>query len=295
MAGLSDTLDPGTYLAAISGGVDSMVLLDLLQKQPGLSIVVAHFDHGMRTESSEDARFVEEYCRQRGLPFRLGKAELGPDASEAEARDVRYAFLQMARKESDARAIVTAHHADDALETAVINMLRGTSARGLQALDSHECIVRPLLGASKREIKKYAHEHGIDWREDATNTDTRYLRNYVRKNIIPKLDRKKLQEVISKQRSLTEQTDSLLYDLQEDVFHGNELDRQLFVALPHAVSLALIRNYLDSIGLPPAKSRTLESIVHFCKTAASGKAWHVHKNLSLKATDDTVVFVRKKI
>src|SRR5580704_3560158 len=107
----------GSYVVAVSGGVDSVVLLHRLQKQPGLRLVVAHFDHGMREDSAEDRRFVKALAQAYGAPFVYDEGHLGSGTSEAEAREARYNFLRRVQAASDAQAIVTAHHQDDLLET----------------------------------------------------------------------------------------------------------------------------------------------------------------------------------
>src|SRR5688572_27728765 len=127
---------PGKYIVAVSGGVDSMVLLHLLSQHSQSELIVAHFDHGIRPDSAEDRKLVEKTAKKYGLEFVYREGELGPGASEAEAREARYGFLQIIKVKHNAKAIVTAHHQDDMLETAIINMLRGTGRKGLSSLVS---------------------------------------------------------------------------------------------------------------------------------------------------------------
>src|ERR1700712_59168 len=101
-------LNPGTYILAVSGGVDSMVLLHVLAQQPGLQLVVAHLDHGIRTDSAQDRQLVQKTARRLDVPFVYHEAKLGSDASEAAARQARYQFLRTAQQAAGARAIVTA-------------------------------------------------------------------------------------------------------------------------------------------------------------------------------------------
>src|SRR6185436_20114617 len=121
---------PGKYVVAVSGGVDSMVLLDLLRQKPKLELVVAHFDHGIREDSAQDRKLVQRIAKAYGLPFVHAKGNLGPKAGEALAREARYAFLRQVQADHDAKAIITAHHQDDMLKTAIMNLLRGTGRRG---------------------------------------------------------------------------------------------------------------------------------------------------------------------
>src|SRR5690348_2939142 len=119
---------PGNYVVAVSGGVDSVVLLDILSKQPGLKLTIAHFDHGIRNDSYKDRQFVEGLAKKYQLLFVYKEGSLGK-ASEAKAREARYEFLRKAQKDSGSQAIITAHHQDDLLETAILNMLRDSSRK----------------------------------------------------------------------------------------------------------------------------------------------------------------------
>src|SRR4051794_16456164 len=125
---------PGKYVVAVSGGVDSVGLLDLLRMDPGVKLTVSHFDHGIRDDSHLDRAHVQALARRYQLPFVYDKGALGPGASEAEARTARYQFLDNVKTKTGAHAIVTAHHQDDVLETAIINLLRGTGRKGLSSL-----------------------------------------------------------------------------------------------------------------------------------------------------------------
>src|SRR6266540_5641084 len=146
------SVKPGKYVVAVSGGVDSMVLLHMLHQGPGLQLIVAHFEHGIRPDSDSDRKLVEAAAKHYGLPFRFAHGNLGPQASEAAARQARYAFLRMVQKESGAQGVITAHHQDDLIETAIINLLRGTGRKGLSALASTDDLIRPLLAATKADI-----------------------------------------------------------------------------------------------------------------------------------------------
>lgn len=157
---------PGKYVVAVSGGVDSMALLDLLQAHGDYELVVAHLDHGIRSDSGEDRQLVEQAAEAVGLPFFYKEAKLGAGTSEAAARKVRYAFLNKIKTKQGAAAIITAHHQNDVLETAIINIIRGTGRKGLTSLGSNE-IVRPLLNVSKAALIQYAKKHNLQWREDS--------------------------------------------------------------------------------------------------------------------------------
>lgn len=169
------------YIVAVSGGVDSVVLLDVMSRVPGVELVVAHFDHGIRSDSHEDALFVAQLAEKYRLPFELRREDLGAAASEALARERRYLFLRQLARHYNAR-LVTAHHLDDVVETVAINMTRGTGWRGVSALNSD--VVRPLLDTSKASIIAYARRNGLAWREDSTNQTDAYLRNRIRRSTL---------------------------------------------------------------------------------------------------------------
>ncbi len=266
-------VEPGKYVVAVSGGVDSMVMLDLLKQQPGLELTVAHFDHGVRQDSAEDRRLVQEAARRYGLPFMHKEGNLGPDVSEAAARKARYDFLQDVQRQTGAAAIITAHHQDDVLETALINMLRGTGRKGLSSLQSRPGVLRPLLDYAKDDLLIYARQNGIVWHEDSTNQTKDYLRNQVRRILTPKLDRNKRAELFSyiKQSAiLNAEIDELLDELMSIQPGPNELNRYFFVQLPHKTACEFMAYWLRGKGLEFDR-RTIERLVIFCKTAKAGK------------------------
>ncbi|HSW99928.1 MAG TPA: tRNA lysidine(34) synthetase TilS [Patescibacteria group bacterium] len=259
---------PGKYVVAVSGGVDSMALLDMLTQQPELSLVVAHFEHGIRTDSDEDRQLVELAAERYGLPFVFARGNLGAGVSETTARAVRYAFLQQTREVHNAVAIITAHHQDDVLETAFINLLRGTGSRGLASLQSTDVLVRPLLDVSKEQVLAYAKMHGLAWREDSTNADEQYLRNYLRRRIMPRMtaeNREQLLQYVYAARH-SEQT---IGDILLPRLRGNEIDRQWFMRLPYAVSAAAMALWLRTHATRFDR-RAIHRLVVFAKTAAPG-------------------------
>ncbi|MBR3164049.1 tRNA lysidine(34) synthetase TilS [Candidatus Saccharibacteria bacterium] len=164
-------------ILAVSGGIDSVVMLHMFRNDP--EAVVAHFDHGIRDCSSDDCRFVESLAKKYNLPFFSERIYLGPSCSEARARSARYAFLRSLSARLDG-IIYTAHHQDDLIESIAINLIRGTGWRGLIPFRDAS-VERPLLSWPKREIYRYASQHALSFRLDASNTDNRYLRNRVRR------------------------------------------------------------------------------------------------------------------
>src|SRR3989441_1113552 len=139
---------PGAALVAVSGGPDSVALLDLMSAvaaELGLALVVAHADHGIQTDSRLVGQAVSKLAEQYGLPFELGELGLSPGATETAARRARYAWLRAARRRHAARYVVLAHHRDDQLETILMRVLRGSAPAGLAAMApvSRGGLVRP--------------------------------------------------------------------------------------------------------------------------------------------------------
>ncbi len=264
----------GTYVVAVSGGVDSVVLLDLLRKHPGVKMVVAHFDHGIRSDSAVDRKLVQELARSHGLPFVHENGNLGPDTSEAVARKARYKFLHKVKLATGAQAIVTAHHEDDMLETAIINLLRGSGRKGLTSLQSNGQLLRPLLEYTKEHIRDYAKLHALQWREDPSNNDIRYTRNYVRHKLLPKFKDSKRAELKILLEDLTETNKELnrhintLLHIQPAV---DMLDRKWFIGLPHSVSREIVSSWLKRYGVRNINKKTIERLVVAMKTGRAGR------------------------
>ena len=236
-------LEPGKYVVAVSGGVDSMVLLHVLHQLPGVEIIVAHANHGMRDDSILDQNFVAEQAAKMELQYCDTNLELGPDASEATARQARYAFLELVKAQQGAAAIVTAHHQDDAIETAILNLARGTGRRGLTALGSTPALQRPLLNISKAELVAYARERQFEWCEDSSNINQRYLRNYIRHSVVPQMSqaqRQQLIAIIAKLRRLDQELDLSLGDALQLITEDNKIDRQALQQIPNKVAKELL-------------------------------------------------------
>lgn len=266
-------MQPGRYVLAVSGGVDSMVLLDILANNPYVHFTVAHYDHGIRVDSAEDRRLVQNIAKQYNVPFIYDEGRLGEHASEATARDARYKFLHSVCKQTHARAIITAHHQDDVIETAVLNMVRGTGRKGLSSLGSSGGIARPLLHSSKAQLIEYARENNLQWREDSTNQDTAYKRNYVRHIIMSRLtvdQRDALLSYITKLRLLNDKIDHEITNQLHSQPSTNFIDRRYFNRLPYDVALEVLASWLRFAGVRNFDTKGLHRMVVHAKTLAKG-------------------------
>lgn len=281
-------------MVAVSGGVDSVVLLNALSKLSNIRIIIAHFDHGIRLDSREDREFVEQLAVSYGFPFECAEGNLGANASEALARKKRYEFLNKVKETHKADAIMTAHHKDDVLETACINILRGTGRKGLSSL-TNGVVVRPLLPYTKAQIIEYATKNGLEWREDSTNAEDRYLRNRIRKLLLAsdKELKAKLEGLIKENSVRNQEIDDLL----EQVFvfgyaqTSKTFSQLFFIHLPHNVSCEVLAFWLRKYSIEFDRSN-IELLAAGLKTGRNGikldagQGWYFllrDKQISLEA------------
>ncbi len=179
---------------AVSGGVDSMVLLHVLRSM-GHPCHVAHVDHGLRgAESDADRAFVQAHCIRLGVPFVVhrvdvkGRVSTTGESTQMAARELRLAWLKQ-RALADPHLVATAHHADDVIETFLIGLLQGMGAKGWGGIPVRSgAFIRPLIDVPRAEILAYARAHDITWREDASNASDAYLRNRVRHELLPLME-----------------------------------------------------------------------------------------------------------
>ncbi len=187
---------PGDRLVvAVSGGADSVALLDLVDRcRPALAVqlVVAHLDHGWREASAADADFVRELAASRGLPCVVERADGGP-MTEAAGREARLAFFARVCAHHRAAGVLLGHTADDQCETVLMHLLRGSGLEGSAGLSDEVRVgalrlLRPLLRFRRAEIRGYCARRRLAFREDSTNADPRFLRNRIRHELLPLLD-----------------------------------------------------------------------------------------------------------
>ncbi len=296
-------LEPGHYVIAVSGGVDSMVLMHLLaqkhnDKSSGLRFTAAHFDHGIRDDSHMDRQLVSEIAHNLGLPFVYEEGGLGVDASEDSARQARYEFLHKVQASSGAKAVVTAHHHDDVVETAILNLLRGTGRKGMSSLKSRDGVVRPLLHVPKKHIRSYAEANGLTWHEDSTNTDQKYRRNYIRHSVIKRAKQKsprdyhQLITLLRRQRELNAAIDQQL----ETVLHvqpkRTQLRRSDVVHLPYKVATELVAEWLRSNGKRGFNRWLVDRLTVAIRTAQPQTELLLDSSSKVKFSKNNVEFIK---
>ena len=272
-------------MVAVSGGVDSMVLLHVLAQKAELQLVVAHYDHGIRFDSGHDRALVAQAAAAYKLSFVYEEGNLGARASEAEARTRRYDFLRRAMKQHNAKGIITAHHQDDLLETMLLNMQRGTHRRGLTSLQSSGEIIRPLLDVPKQDLLTYASQQRLQWREDSTNTDTRYRRNHIRQQLMPQLTplrREALLRLHRQMKATNAAIDAELAALSHVHVAPNILNRYQFIMLPHIVAKEVMAHCLRANNAEDVDRVNLELLVARAKTARPRTRYDIDKQLVLE-------------
>ncbi len=218
-------------LLAVSGGVDSMVLLHVMvQLARGFQwdLHAAHLHHGIRQEADRDQEQVKQACEVYQIPLydeRVNIPALAKEGStglEATARQERYRFLHRIAKQVQCQKIATGHHTNDQAETVLMNMLRGTGITGLGGISWHrDQLIRPLLSRSRLEIQTYAEDQGVRYCEDYTNRDLSYRRNRIRHELIPRLESEYNRGLVSNLTQLAEvcqQTDAILRQQASEAF-----------------------------------------------------------------------------
>ncbi|HEY3221813.1 MAG TPA: tRNA lysidine(34) synthetase TilS [Gemmatimonadales bacterium] len=269
---------PGEALVAVSGGADSVALLDLLSgvaTELRLTLVVAHVDHGISSDSRTVGRSVKTLAQKYGLPFETIELHLGPDTTETEARRARYAWLRDVQRRRGATYVVTAHHEDDQLETIVLRSLRGSAPAGLAGIAprARGGLVRPLLPFTRRELLAYVTDRGLPIYDDPANADPRHLRSWVRATLLPLLNERLgprlRRDVLAQGRHAA--SDRRAWDRMLDLVPdlGLALQRESFTVArasicryDNALSVALLRAAARRVGLVlgPARARRLVAL-----------------------------------
>lgn len=268
-------LAPGdAVLVGVSGGPDSVALLHFLHEIAAslrLRLEVAHAEHGIRgDESRDDAEFVRGIASRLSLPFHLTRLELarpGRDRRsgnvEALARERRYRFFAEVAAQRKITRVAVGHNRDDQLETMFMWLLRGCGPEGLQGMPAvrplardvagaeEAVLIRPLLDVSRRDILAFLERRGLEHREDRTNRETRYLRNWIRLDLLPGLrDRSDggLDERLGRLGGMLRSDNALLERWVAEVYprvaHGDELDRAAFLGLEPGLQARMLRFWL---------------------------------------------------
>ena len=262
-----------------------MVLLDLIVRQRRYEVAVAHVDHGIRQESSDDEEFVEAQARRYGVPYVSKRFELGEQASEDLARLSRYDFLLDEAHKRDS-VLATGHHRDDLIGSVAINLIRGTGWRGL-AVMNRPGIIRPLLSMTKQQIYQYAVNHRLEWVEDASNQTDRYLRNRLRANVLllPTETQGSISSLRNRQVQLVEQ---IAFELEE-LSSASSGSRHYFTMIETRLAQELLRYQIDKQCNRLLQPEQISRAVVAIKTAKPGTNHDVGDGVWLKFSCDRFI------
>jgi tRNA(Ile)-lysidine synthase len=290
-AALAEHVNAGARVAlALSGGIDSMVLLDALTPfvaSHPLLLSAIHVHHGLSPNADRWAHFCAEQCALRNIPLTVHRLRLerGPGQSiEVLARAARYECLMAA----DADVVALAHHADDQAETVLLQLLRGAGPRGVSAMPGYRegrpSLWRPLLSLSRQKLHDYASSRGLAWIEDESNVDTKHKRNLLRHAVAPLLSASfpgypgTLVRAAAHQAEASALLDELAALDAAGAVDKLGLDRVRLAALPAARAANLLRWFMRREGLrPPSQARLSEMLRQLVLTASDAKVSIAHE------------------
>lgn len=268
----------GKILIAVSGGADSMCLLHLAWKA-GLDIAAAHFDHQIRGEEAKrDARFVENWCKERGIEHIIGSEDVPAYAEkermslELAARELRYAFLNRTADELGCKYIATAHNSGDNTETLILNLVRGSGAQGLRGIaEKKGRLIRPLLACSRQEIEDYLKREGLEHVEDSSNAQDEFSRNMIRHRVIPVLKEinPALEKSCARTARLMAQDDDCLESMAEAMLAKNldlpsqSIETKVLLEAHRAIASRAVRRMVEA----SLSMEQVEAVLELCRSS----------------------------
>jgi len=273
----------GVVLVCVSGGADSMCLLEIMRHisyERGFRIVAAHYNHGLRGEESDrDETFVMNICEEHGIPFYSDRGDVRSNAKrrstgiEETARDMRYSFFYQTASKVSALRIATAHTINDNTETMLLNFVRGAGAIGMAGIPPvRDDVIRPLLCISREEVMSFIEERNLPFVEDSTNKLDIYSRNKMRHNVIPLLEEfnPRFHEIAFSSARLFRADEDFIADIAnlfiQDCCAGHTTDAKDLAVLPFSVSSRVIRKIYStsSPGAPTLSHNHVNDVLRLC-------------------------------
>ncbi len=300
--------------AAVSGGPDSILMLDFLARMAGdagFQLAVVHFNHHLRgAESNEDESFVRELAERYGVPFFRGEARVAEEACkrrrnlEATAREFRYRYFLGLIRQGKVDKVATAHTLDDQAETVLLHILRGTGTRGLGGIHRSlgNEVVRPFLGLTRAEIEQEIRKRDLHFRVDATNLDTRFRRNKVRRELLPLLAKEynpEIKRLLSELATRAREDEAWLdqqareragaWRLRED--GAEKISRTALRNMPLALARRVLRQMLSEVAgsLTGVTHRHIEAVYQFALESQSGKKMQLQRGLAARIEFDWLI------
>lgn len=283
----SDLKKNTRLIVAVSGGADSVALLHHLHQQGFEQITVAHLDHQLRKSSAAEAKMVGQMAKRLGYAFELRKRSIEALAKkkkenlEAVGRDERYRFFRELKGTSKAKYIVTAHHADDQLETVLFNIVRGCGLDGLAGMQVQDGdLWRPLLKVSKKDLLRYCKHHRLPFVHDESNDDLQMSRNILRKKVIPQLKKMNpqlLQTMELNTQLWTKTRDYFLQRAEDFLLAARQkprrYDLKAFLSLPSYEQQVTLRTLFEQVHghKKNLQQSHLEQLLKILRTPVSGK------------------------
>ena len=293
-------------IIALSGGVDSVVLAHILA-QAGVNMIWAHCNFQLRqSESDQDEEWVRHFAQKHGIPFFSKRfntdnyADENKESIQEAARNLRYQWFKQLAQEEKCTKILTAHHADDQVETLFINLIRGTGLKGLAGIPlKRKNIVRPLLFATKEEISAYANCNKIVYRYDKSNDDDKYLRNRVRKYLIPALEKtdpnfkSQVLASVSHFRNASEHLSKWVLEAMKKIIRSNDNEEIIDVQKLRHIDSArfLLREYLSALRF----NHDVIDQIWKSLDGQSGKKFYANKYILLKDRDQLIIRKRNTL
>ena len=293
----------GKFLLAVSGGMDSMCLWDLFRRS-GLNFIVAHCNFKLRDEASEgDEAFVREFAGKRDKVYvrSFDTAEYARDRSlsiQMAARELRYAWFEELKKKEDCDYIVTAHHLDDQVETFFIQLLRRSSLSAMSGMPvKTEKVIRPLMFAGRESIDTYVHDMGIPFREDESNQSDIYLRNRIRRNLIPLLQKVlpdlkiSVLELMGNLKDVSDSFDNYFEKVEKEVVREEKGQSLIDIRKlkDSEFPLFFLEKYLKKLGFSSDVARNLYDIMD----GEAGKMFYSSSFRLIKDRNDIIILPLK--
>ena len=309
-------------VVAVSSGADSICLLHVLaflKDVIGFSLIAAYVDHGLRPlETGNEKLLVQSIADSLGVDFESVEVDVNGFAKEKKlsiehaARELRYKALRKIAADHGASIIAVAHNADDQAEEILIRLLRGSGRKGISGMrPRHRDIVRPLLEIEKNDIVAYLRDMNINFLEDSSNTDPRFLRNRVRHELIPFLEEKfdagikqalrKTAESLAEDEDLLEELTEIAWELVNKTISQDEqsstrrilIGRKGFVTQPGALQRRIVERLLWKIGSKAGYNHIMQ-VVEAAKNGRTGMELHLSKGLRVGVQRDYVEFLYPK-
>jgi tRNA(Ile)-lysidine synthase len=293
-------------VVAVSGGPDSVCMLDILAKlEPkyDLELIIAHVNYGLRGEDSErDEELVIKLAEKYALVYKVYKVYKVEKISENELRNIRYEFFEKIRKENEFDFIAVAHNADDQVETFLMRLIRGAGLQGLSAMQCrNDKVIRPLLGSTRAEILEHLKENDLKWRLDKTNLENEFLRNKIRNKLIPILEKEYNPNL---KKTILDSIENIAYDydfiskLSEKTsqkFSGNVSVKKL-LALHPAMQRRVLRQMISQKkeDLKEIDASHISEIIKMMKSTKSKAHFVILKGLKISRKGDKLDIVKIK-